>query len=76
MGQEKMFKTSETKSSSGLLEKGQVAVEFVLMVVVAVTIATMIVSALVSRSTDEPGLVIQAWQRIVNAISNDNAAEP
>ncbi|MEC9284039.1 MAG: hypothetical protein VX642_15095 [Bdellovibrionota bacterium] len=81
MGQEKIvvenrrFRNTFLKKSL-LNQRGQLAVEYVLMVVAAVTVATLIVSALVSRSTDEPGLVIQAWQNIVNAISNDNAAEP
>ncbi|MAF89777.1 MAG: hypothetical protein VX583_00195 [Bdellovibrionota bacterium] len=81
MGQEKIVITNRRNQKSFLKgtllgQKGQLAVEYVLMVVAAVTVATLIVTALVSRSTDEPGLVIQVWQNIVNAIGNDNAAEP
>ena len=57
-------------------QSGQLAVEYVLLVVATVAIATIIVSELVRRDPENPGLVIQAWQNIVQKIGYDDAGEP
>lgn len=52
-------------------ENGQIIVEYVLLLVVAVSIAVLITSLLVSRSADEPGYLIVKWKQIIDAIGSD-----
>jgi hypothetical protein len=52
-------------------EAGQIVVEYVLLLVVGVSIAVMLTSMMVSRSEDSPGFVIQAWRGIIEAIASD-----
>ena len=56
-------------------QAGQIAVEYVLLITVVLAIGVGLVSALVSRNENEPGLVIQAWMRIVYFVSGDTAGE-
>ena len=55
--------------------RGQVAVEYVLLLVIAVTVAALIVSTMVSRADGEQGFVIRAWNGIIQAISVDDSGE-
>lgn len=55
-----------------LNESGQVAVEYVLLLVFGVTIWIMLVSQLVSRNPKQPGLVINKWQQIIQFIGTDD----
>ena len=52
-------------------ESGQVAVEYVLLLVVAVLIWISIVSLLVSRDPNNPGSLISAWNKITIWIGKD-----
>ena len=52
-------------------EQGQVAVEYVLLLAVGVTIWLMLVNLLVSRNPDKPGLVVNKWQEIINVVAED-----
>ena len=52
-------------------ERGQIIVEYVLLLVIAVGAATLIVSQLVSRDPDEPGIIIGKWQQILTVIGQD-----
>lgn len=56
--------------------KGQIAVEYILLVLIAVTIAATLVSVMVSRNEEEPGFLIRAWQNIITTISTDQSGEP
>lgn len=62
------FKRGQEKRSS---QRGQIVFEFVLLLVISITIATMVSKRLVSRSPDEPGFLISAWSRITQSIGND-----
>lgn len=55
----------------GLLPKGQVVVEYVLLLVVSVAVATLIVSLMVSRQSDNPGFLIEKWKEIIDFIGSD-----
>ena len=57
-------------------KKGQVAVEYILLVFVAVALAAVIVSIMVSRDSEEPGFLIRTWQEIVRIIGNDHPGTP
>ena len=55
--------------------RAQIAVEYILLVFVAVSISASVVSIMVSRDEDSPGFLIRAWDAIVVTISNDNPGE-
>ncbi len=55
-------------------QRGQIVVEYVLLLSIAVTIAMIIVSQLISRNQDEPensGAIIKKWQQMQDAIAKD-----
>jgi hypothetical protein len=64
-----------TSSSQSSLrgERGQIVVEYVLLLVVGVAIAVLITSMMVSRSADSPGFLIKKWGDIVKLIGSDTA---
>ena len=57
-------------------ESGQIVIEYVMILFVAVIIATTLVSGLVSRSPSSPGILIKKWQAILVVIGNDLADSP
>jgi hypothetical protein len=52
-------------------QRGQIVFEFVLLLVVSITIATMVSKRLVNRDPEEPGFLIAAWGRISQSIGSD-----
>lgn len=54
------------KSSSG-----QIVLEYILLVVVAVGLVTLISSTLVSRNAESPGYLIDKWHQILQTIGSD-----
>lgn len=54
---------------------GQIVVEYVLLLVIAVGIAALITNLVVSRSPDptKRGFLVNKWEAIVNAIGDDLA---
>lgn len=58
---------------SKLNSKGQVLIEYILMMVFVVTIAAVLTKSLVGRTSDEAnqGMVIKSWNRMIKAIGND-----
>ncbi len=57
--------------SQGQSEKGQIVVEYVLILIVAVTVALMISSGLVSRNSDSPGVLTEKWRSLIEFIAAD-----
>jgi uncharacterized protein (UPF0333 family) len=55
--------------------RAQIAVEYILLVFIAVSISASVVSLMVSRDEDEPGFLIRAWDEIVTTISSDDPGE-
>lgn len=53
-------------------ERGQVVVEYVLLLIVSVTIAFAITRLMVGRDPGNPGFVISTWQAIVAEIGSDH----
>ena len=51
--------------------RGQVLVEYLLLMVIAIGCVTIMTKALISRSDDSPGMIIKAWDGILKTISND-----
>lgn len=54
-------------------ESGQIVVEYVLILMVAVSIAVIVTRIMVGRSDTEPGFVIQAWSTMLEQIGMDHA---
>jgi hypothetical protein len=55
-------------------QSGQIVVEYVLLLTIAVTLAMIIVTQLIKRDTEDPansGAVIQQWQSMQDAIGKD-----
>ena len=55
----------------GQSEKGQIVVEYVLLLVIAVTLALLLANGLVSRDSESPGVITQKWRSIVEFIAAD-----
>ncbi len=45
------------------------------MLLVAISIAVLIINLIVSRSEDDPGFLIKAWDGIIRTISDDKTDE-
>lgn len=52
-------------------QKGQVVVEYVLLLTIAVGIAALLVSLLVSRNEDKPGVLTGKWHELMTVIGED-----
>lgn len=51
--------------------RGQVVVEYVLLLIVAVSLALLMTRMMVRRDPADPGFVIRAWQQILNEVAQD-----
>ena len=51
--------------------RGQVVVEYVLLLVIAVAIATLITRELVKRDAESPGILVKKWDDILKTIGDD-----
>ena len=52
-------------------KSGQVLVEYLLLMVIAVGCASLLTKQLVSRDAGKPGIITGAWQKILNNIGED-----
>ena len=57
------------------MQAGQIVVEYVLMLLVAISIAALMINLIVSRSADDPGFLIKSWNGIIETISKDPTDE-
>jgi hypothetical protein len=64
----KRFKRSTLNNQSG-----QILVEYILLLLIAVSCATILTKGLVGRrgSEDDAGIIIKSWHKIITAIGND-----
>lgn len=68
------FKLFKPNSSNN---KGQVLVEYLLLMVIAVACATILIKGLIGRegggpgSGKKPGIIIDKWDQIIRIIGND-----
>ena len=65
-------KNSQKKSSQSN-QKGQIVVEYVLLLVLSIGIALLVVSYIVSRDPSSPGFLISKWYEILSFIASDLA---
>ena len=70
--------TGQMSKEKGGRERGQIVVEYVLLLLVVVTIASLLVREMVQRgpSPEERGFIIQGWAMLVEDIAADQADEP
>ncbi|HAG92087.1 MAG TPA: hypothetical protein DCL41_09455 [Bdellovibrionales bacterium] len=52
-------------------QKGQVVIEYVLLLMIGVGIAALFTSLMVSRSPETPGFLIVKWTQIIQTIGQD-----
>jgi len=52
-------------------KRGQIVVEYVLLLVIAVAVAALITKELVHRDPDSPGVLIKKWDDILKEIGKD-----
>jgi uncharacterized protein (UPF0333 family) len=60
-----------TKSRFKLSEKGQVLIEYILLMVIVISCASILMRALVSRQSGRQGMVIRVWDDIIRTLGND-----
>jgi hypothetical protein len=56
-------------------QSGQVAVEYILLLVVGVAVWLALVQGLVSRNANSPGTIVRKWVEIINFIGSDSIEE-
>lgn len=54
-------------------DSGQIVLEYVLLLIVAVSVATLITSMMVNRNPNSPGFLIRKWSAIITTIGRDPA---
>ncbi len=54
-------------------QRGQIVVEYVLLLVVGVSIAALITTTMVSRNPENPGFLVRKWVSLINLIGEDTA---
>jgi hypothetical protein len=54
-------------------QSGQIVVEYILLLAVAVTIAALITKTMIGTDPNKPGFVLTAWRSIVREIGADHA---
>lgn len=63
------------KSALGQLRssRGQIVVEYVLLLIISVSIAMLITSFMVSRNAETPGFLIRTWRVMLDTMGSDPA---
>ena len=59
----------------GQSQSGQIVIEYVLLLIIAIGLAALITSTMVRNDESNPGIVLNAWTRILDAIGSDQADE-
>lgn len=54
---------------------GQIVIEYVLLLVISITIVTLVIKKVASRDPDSPGFLVQKWCLVLKAIGSDIADE-
>lgn len=70
MSQEKVNSSHQTTRRG---QSGQIVVEYILLLVVGVGIATIITSQMVSRNPNSPGFLIVKWLDIIKTVGADTS---
>jgi hypothetical protein len=57
----------------GVGQSGQIIVEYVLLLAIAVIVAALITRMVISPDPNSPGFILKTWDEIVKAIGADHA---
>jgi hypothetical protein len=74
----KLFKQGSHKKNKTRLiqrESGQVVLEYVLLLVIVASLGAFILRSAVSRNPDEPGFLVDKWQKVLETIAQDDPEE-
>lgn len=52
-------------------QAGQIVLEYVLLLVIGLSVAMLITSTMVSRNADSPGFLVRKWFQIIEFIGSD-----
>lgn len=52
-------------------QKGQIVIEYLLLMVVAVALAALLIKQVASRDPENPGLLVKKWNSILTVIGED-----
>lgn len=55
--------------------KGQLIIEYVLLLAMAAVVSGIVVSQLGSRDADDPGAIIKGWSKVIQSIGTDPGDE-
>ena len=68
----------QTKIHQKKNQKGQILLEYILLIVIVVAIAQTLMSGLIRRSSnkEDQGAIIKAWIEVSEVIAEDYADEP
>lgn len=55
-----------------LTQRGQVIIEYILLLLVALGLATMIMKSVVSRNPEEPGFLMKRWHEMLKQVAADD----
>jgi len=71
----KKIKSDQNQQITRLNNRGQIVLEYLLLMVIVVSVATVLTKSLVGRSDDEnnQGFVIKGWNKIIYALGYDVA---
>ncbi len=58
------------RKSSVLNSKGQVLVEYMLLLLISVSFSAILVKKLISRGAEQ-GIIIQSWDKMLQTLGND-----
>lgn len=73
LGSGNLKNLNSSQDGTRLGERGQVVVEYVLLLISSVIVAMLITRLMVGRDPGNPGFVISAWQAIVDEVGRDFA---
>ncbi|MGZ3747308.1 MAG: hypothetical protein ACXWRE_08065 [Pseudobdellovibrionaceae bacterium] len=65
------MKASVHKEKSISKNRGQVVVEYVLLLVIVVAVAALLTKELVQRDPENPGILVEKWNAILKTIGED-----
>lgn len=54
-------------------QHGQIVVEYVLLLVVGVSVAALITTTMVSRNPNSPGFLVKKWMDMIKLVGEDTA---
>lgn len=52
-------------------QKGQIVVEYVLLMTIAVAVAVLLVKQIAGREAGEEGVIVKKWKNIIKVIADD-----